>query len=62
MASVFVQSFEVFKVIVVDDGSIDDGPVKVLEYSDLRLRMVRQQNADPGAASNCEQEKQKPNM
>jgi hypothetical protein len=39
-------------VIVVDDGSTDDGPLIVAEYPDPRIRLVRQANAGPGAARN----------
>ena len=34
--SVLAQSFEDFEVIVVDDGSTDDGPDIVRSYSDPR--------------------------
>ena len=50
--SVLAQTFEDYEVIVVDDGSTDDGPQQVMAYSDPRLRLIRQTNAGPGAARN----------
>lgn len=50
--SVFAQTFEDYEVIVVDDGSTDDGPEQVTTYTDPRLHLIRQANAGPGAARN----------
>ncbi len=50
--SVFAQTFEDYEVIVVDDGSTDNGPDVVRQYADLRLRLIKQANAGPGAARN----------
>lgn len=50
--SLAAQTFRDFEVIVVDDGSTDDGAKVVAEYPDDRIRLVRQKNAGPGAARN----------
>jgi glycosyltransferase involved in cell wall biosynthesis len=51
--SIAVQTLAGFEVIVVDDGSTDDGAAIVADYSDARFRMIRQANAGPGAARNA---------
>ncbi len=50
--SIFSQTFRDFEVIVVDDGSTDDGPDFVTKYKEDRLRLIKQSNAGPGAARN----------
>ena len=50
--SVTSQTFADFEVIVVDDGSMDDGAEVVEQFDDSRIRLIRQQNAGPGAARN----------
>lgn len=50
--SVFAQMYGDFEVVVVDDGSSDDGPDIVRQYTDQRLRLIQQENSGPGAARN----------
>ena len=50
--SVTAQTFTDFEVIVVDDGSTDQGAQIVSAYDDSRVRLLRQKNAGPGAARN----------
>lgn len=40
------------EIIVIDDGSADDGADIVESYRDPRLKLIRQKNAGPGAARN----------
>lgn len=50
--SVFAQTYQDFEVIVVDDGSTDEGPDIVRTYHGHRLRLIQQANSGPGAARN----------
>jgi len=50
--SIISQTFSAFEVIVVNDGSTDDGPAIVSNQSDPRIRLVTQSNAGPGPARN----------
>jgi glycosyltransferase involved in cell wall biosynthesis len=50
--SIAAQSLSDFEVIVIDDGSTDDGAAIVTGYPDARYRLIRQANAGPGAARN----------
>jgi glycosyltransferase involved in cell wall biosynthesis len=52
LASVTAQTFTDFELIVVDDGSTDEGPRIVEACDDSRILLVRQANAGPGAARN----------
>ena len=52
LKSVLSQTYQNFEVVVVDDGSTDEGPDIVREYSDSRIRLIQQANAGPGAARN----------
>lgn len=52
IGSVLSQNFRDFELIVVDDGSTDHGPEIVRMFADPRVRMIRQDNAGPGAARN----------
>ena len=50
--SISRQTFSDLEVIVVDDGSTDEGPALVSAYGDERVRIVAQVNLGPGAARN----------
>jgi len=50
--SIAAQSFGDFEVIVVDDGSTDEGAALAANYPDRRFRVLHQPNAGPGAARN----------
>lgn len=49
--SVLAQTFQDFEIIVVDDCSTDDGPDRVREFSDPRIRLIRtERNSGPSLA------------
>lgn len=50
--SIRSQSFTNFEVLVVDDGSTDNGPALVEEFCDKRLRLIRQKNSGVSSARN----------
>lgn len=50
--SILGQTFTDFEVVVMDDGSTDNGPRIVESYADPRIRFLRQANSGPGAARN----------
>lgn len=53
LRSVLTQTTErPLEVVVVDDGSTDDGPARVLALADARVRLVQQKNAGVAAARN----------
>jgi len=52
LRSVAQQRCQDFEVVVVDDGSTDNGAELAENYPDSRFRVIRQKNAGPGAARN----------
>ncbi|AMO24165.1 glycosyltransferase family 2 protein [Ramlibacter solisilvae] len=50
--SALAQSLPVLEVIVIDDGSTDDGAQRVEAMGDPRVRVIRQRNAGVSAARN----------
>ena len=52
LTSVLAQTYQPFEIIVIDDGSTDDGPENVLKLNDPGIILIRQENRGPGAARN----------
>jgi glycosyltransferase involved in cell wall biosynthesis len=49
---VFEQTIQDFEIVVVDDGSTDDGYARVAAIKDSRVKLISQENAGAGAARN----------
>jgi glycosyltransferase involved in cell wall biosynthesis len=52
LVSISAQTFTDLEIIVVDDGSTDNGGDVASRHKDARVRVVRQENQGPGAARN----------
>jgi glycosyltransferase involved in cell wall biosynthesis len=52
LKSIMTQTVQDFEVVVVDDGSTDDGAQRVREFDDPRIRLVQQENQGVSAARN----------
>jgi GT2 family glycosyltransferase len=52
LRSAAAQTVTDLEILVVDDGSRDAGPALVRAFPDPRVRLIRQDNAGPGAARN----------
>lgn len=50
--SVLQQTYSNFEIIVVDDGSSDDGPSIIDEINDARIKLIRQPNGGVSRARN----------
>ena len=52
LISILSQTHPVHEVIVVNDGSTDDGPRLVEAINDERIKLIHQDNQGPGSARN----------
>lgn len=50
--NVLNQTFQSFEIIVVNDGSIDNGPKIVESFSDQRIRLINKENGGVSSARN----------
>ncbi|MBR2693092.1 MAG: glycosyltransferase, partial [Thermoguttaceae bacterium] len=46
------QTFQDFELILIDDGSPDDSVEVIAQYTDLRVKLIRQENRGQGGARN----------
>lgn len=53
LQSVLKQTYADFEIVVIDDGSTDDGPSKVAALADSRVRLYRQPNSGVALARNA---------
>nr|WP_116370134.1 glycosyltransferase [Cupriavidus taiwanensis] len=53
VASVLAQTYANLQVIIVDDGSTDDGSLRVSQHFGDRVHLIRQPNNGPSAAVNA---------
>jgi len=53
LLSVLSQTHQPLDIIVVDDGSTDDGPERVLKLNQPGITLIMQENKGPGAARNA---------
>ena len=47
--SVLAQTFTDFELIIVNDGSTDNTPEIINEFTDERIRLINQENLGPGS-------------
>ena len=59
LQSILTQSFIDYEIIVVDDGSTDDGAIIVESLSDNRIHLYRKGNGGPSSARNYGSKKAK---
>lgn len=52
LASVLLQTYRDFELIIVDDGSTDDSIAEVQKFDDGRIRVIHQKNSGVSAARN----------
>ena len=50
--SVLSQTVKDFELIIIDDGSTDNGPARVREFNDPRIKLISQENRGVSAARN----------